>query len=153
MRNLIYISFIFLFSCSGSTYYRENCEIDKSGWSKTKPTEFKVHITKNKQPYNTYVIVRHNALYKYNNLWLFINISDPAGNKKTDTVECVLSEPGGKWYGSGLGDMKTLKLAYRQQVTFPDTGIYTFSIEQAMREEPLANIIDIGFSLETVSFK
>jgi len=150
MKPLLFIALIFLFSCTETTYYRENCEIDAGGWSKAKPAIFDVNIKKDQQIFNTYVVIRHNTLYKYNNLWLYIHISDPAGNKKTDTVECFLSDLRGKWLGSGLGDMKSLKLGYRQKITFPDTGIYVFSIEQAMREEPLENVTDVGFSLEYV---
>lgn len=148
MKHLIYFFLIFLTGCTGATYFRENCEMNPAGWSKTQPAEFRVPVTNNKKLFNTSVIIRHTSLYKYNNLWLFIHITDPAGNQKTDTVECILSEPGGKWYGSGLGDMKTLKLDYHKGIAFPDTGTYIFRIEQAMRDEPLGEITDIGFAVE-----
>jgi gliding motility-associated lipoprotein GldH len=150
MNRLLLISLVLIFSCKGSTFYRENIEIDVNGWKKSEPAVFHLHIADNRQAYNTFVIVRHNALYKYSNLWMFIHISDPAGNKVTDTVECFLSDHRGKWYGSGLGDMKTVKMVYRPQVTFPDTGVYEIMIEQAMRENPLLYITDVGISVETI---
>lgn len=150
MRFPYIIILLFLTACTGSTFFRENSEIDSGGWEKSKPATFSVHIDNNKAGFNSFVIIRHSTLYKYNNLWLFIHICDPNGNKKTDTVECILSDNSGKWYGSGLGDFKSLKLSYRQNVTFPDTGIYMFSIEHAMRDEPLEYISDVGLTLETI---
>lgn len=150
MSRIYFIFLILIISCKGSTFYRENQQIDQEGWRKTEPATFRIHVTDNKQVYSTCLIVRHHTLYKYNNLWMFIHISDPSGKTKTDTVECFLSDYKGKWYGSGLGDMKTVKMGYRPQVTFPDTGIYEIRIEQAMRENPLPYVTDVGISVETL---
>lgn len=139
-----------LTSCAGDVTYRENRELPAEGWSKNNPAVFEPVITDNSKLYNTFVIIRHDGRFQFNNLFLYIRITDPAGKQKTDTVECILADETGRWYGSGLGDLLTMKLAYRQKVAFPDTGKYTFRIEQAMRAEPLEFIKDISFTIEQI---
>jgi gliding motility-associated lipoprotein GldH len=54
----------------------------------------------------------------------------------------------GKWIGSGLGDMYDLKIRFWSKRSFPITGDYSISINQAMREEVLPSVFDIGFRIE-----
>ncbi|PKP18256.1 MAG: hypothetical protein CVU05_13880 [Bacteroidetes bacterium HGW-Bacteroidetes-21] len=154
MRALYFLLLtLFLYSCADEVTFRENREIPSEGWSKNEPAVFEPVIKDNSKLYNTFVILRHDGRFQFNNLFLFIQITDPAGNHKTDTVECILADQTGRWYGSGLGDILTMKMAYRQKVAFPDTGKYTFRIEQAMRVEPLEFIKDISFSIEQIDPK
>ncbi len=48
----------------------------------------------------------------------------------------------------GLGDKYDNRILFRRNIRFPRTGIYVFEYEQAMRDEPLIGIDDIGLRIE-----
>ena len=65
-----------------------------------------------------------------------------------------MANPEGEWLGKGAS-LKERKLWYKEGVTFPNKGIYTFEIEQADRSlgkvdgvENLKGISEVGFQIE-----
>ncbi len=138
------------FSCDNSRYFEENKQIAGSVWNRNNIVSFKVPVTDTHSVNNVYLNIRHNGLYEKSNLYLFINIIAPNGNKLRDTVNCLLANDKGKWLGSGLGDIYSNQLLYKKDITFPIAGDYTFEIEQAMRMDNLKNVEDIGIRIEKV---
>ena len=69
-----------------------------------------------------------------------------------DTVECTLADGTGRWYGKGTGfifsDRFQAHVLYKLRNRFPRSGRYTLTLEQAMREEKLSGVIDVGISVE-----
>jgi len=65
-----------------------------------------------------------------------------------DTMECILADPNGKWLGEGLGDIWDNKILFKQNVKFRKSGLYEFSLTQAMRVDSLPMIMDAGISIE-----
>jgi gliding motility-associated lipoprotein GldH len=59
-----------------------------------------------------------------------------------------LAEADGKWWGSGLGDIFSNQIKVMENVKFPRKGVYSFSVEQNMRDNPLLGIEDIGVRVE-----
>ncbi|MFN3875215.1 MAG: gliding motility lipoprotein GldH, partial [Flavobacteriales bacterium] len=62
-----------------------------------------------------------------------------------------LADPAGRWLGKGTGFIfasRHAKVLYRWGNTFPASGRYTMRIEQAMRDNPLPGVIDVGVSIE-----
>jgi gliding motility-associated lipoprotein GldH len=138
------------FSCDNKRYFEENKQIPSSIWNRHNIVSFKVPITDTKSINNVYINIRHNGKYEKSNMYLFINIIAPNGNKLRDTVNCLLANDKGKWLGSGLGDIYSNQLLYKKDITFPTQGDYTFEIEQAMRMDDLKNVEDIGIRIEKV---
>ena len=82
------------------------------------------------------------------NLWLFVEIHFPDGIAERDTLEIMLADHRGKWLGHGLGSKFDSRIFLRKDVIFPITGKYIFLYEQAMRDEPLTGIDDMGLRIE-----
>jgi gliding motility-associated lipoprotein GldH len=57
----------------------------------------------------------------------------------------------GRWMGKGIGGIYDYQFKYKQGIEFPESGEYTFEIEQAMRDIELDNITDIGIRIEKSS--
>jgi aryl-alcohol dehydrogenase-like predicted oxidoreductase len=55
-------------------------------------------------------------------------------------MEFTLQDERGKWNGKGLGDIYEYQLQYKPRIKFKQKGIYTFSLEQNMRDEVLAAV-------------
>jgi gliding motility-associated lipoprotein GldH len=60
----------------------------------------------------------------------------------------VLAAPDGKWLGKGISGLRDNQVLLRVGLRFPRKGAYLFDFEQAMREENLEGISDIGLRIE-----
>jgi gliding motility-associated lipoprotein GldH len=47
-----------------------------------------------------------------------------------------------------MGDIWDNRALFRERMRFPQSGRYTFEIEQAMRQNPLPQIMDVGLRIE-----
>ena len=117
-------------------------------WDKDAPLTFLVDIKDTSQAYNVFVNVRNAGGYRFSNLYLFVNTIFPGGQIQRDTLECTLASPEGRWLGDGLGDIWDNRALFRERMRFPQSGRYTFEIEQAMRQNPLPQIMDVGLRIE-----
>ncbi|GAB6395536.1 MAG: gliding motility lipoprotein GldH [Bacteroidales bacterium] len=98
-------------------------------------------------PYNVILEIRNNNLYPYQNLWVFYREELPGGAVRQDTVQCMLANDWGKWYGKGISLFESF-FPIRSGYTFPIAGQYTFSFRQGMRSDTLAGIQEIGLRVE-----
>ena len=67
--------------------------------------------------------------------------------KGAQSLEFKLAEADGKWLGSGLGDIYSNQMKMMQSLKFPRKGVYSFTIEQNMRDNPLVGIEDVGVKI------
>ncbi len=92
--------------------------------------------------------MRHSSDYAYQNLWLFITTQTPSNKYYQDTLELVLATPQGKWLGkSASGNIVHHHILFEKDFMFEDSGTYTFSFEQAMREQE-AHIDQLGLLIQ-----
>ncbi|MDR2037306.1 MAG: gliding motility lipoprotein GldH [Bacteroidales bacterium] len=139
---------IFMQSCDLQNIYEDNVRIPKDGWHQKEMVKFNVDINDTISECNIYINVRNNSKYKWMELWLFVNTHSPQGLSQRDTLKIMLADDHGKWLGHGLGDKFDTRLLYQQNIRFPVSGTYTFEYEQAMRDELLIGIDDIGLRIE-----
>ncbi len=146
---LLAFLFIFLVSCGNNTVYEEYVTIEKSGWEKFKPVVFEINAPDTISSYDLFVHVRNNNNYPYSNLYLLNTVEFPDGYTITDTLNYLLAQPNGKWVGKGVGALKSNKFSFRAtSLVFPEKGIYKFTFWQAMRQDTLEGIEDMGLSIE-----
>ncbi|MBI5217980.1 MAG: gliding motility lipoprotein GldH [Bacteroidia bacterium] len=142
------MAWVFLFTgCDKNRIYEENKEIPDGVWDRSNKIKFSVQINDTVNAHNIYANLRNSGEYPYRNIYLFITTSSKGVTAK-DTLECMLADEKGKWYGSGLGDIFDYRVLYKKNVKFPHSGIFTFEFEQAMRMEKLPHIADIGLRIE-----
>ena len=138
--------FLVCLSCAKTVFYEKYQTIDNP-WDKNKEYFFTCEIEDNSVSYNISLEIRNNNLYPYQNLWLFCSEVQPAGVILRDTIECMLADDFGKWYGTGIS-IYHLSIPVRTRHIFPYKGKYTFNIRQGMRDERLKGIEQIGVCIE-----
>jgi gliding motility-associated lipoprotein GldH len=138
-------------ACDTKRFFEENKTLENGVWSIHHRASFQVDITDSLARYDLFLNVRNDGEYPYSNLYLFIHTVLPGGRTATDTVECQLADPDGKWRGSGFGNVKFNRFLFQKGMIFPQKGRYHFEIEQAMRVNELKGIRDIGIRLEKQS--
>ncbi len=148
-KNILFIGLLLFFGAcqKADTIYEKNYKITGT-WNKDSCLLFTPEIKDSLSPYNLIISVKHNHMYPNSNLWLFMATRSPAGKLHVDTMECILANEHGQWYGNGRGDSKSLRLPYRLNTGFHEVGVYTFSLQQGMRYDELPAIEQIGFSIE-----
>lgn len=144
------IGFFLIISCNLKESYYENSSELSSQWNQTKPVKFSFPIKKENQKFNIFLVLRNNNDYPYSNIYLFTELSSPKGEKIIDTLEYQLAYPNGEWVGSGLGAIKQNTLVYKENITLKDTGKYQLKIKQALRDNLLTGIEDIGLIVEKI---
>ncbi|MGZ0015412.1 gliding motility lipoprotein GldH [Yeosuana sp. AK3] len=158
MRNsltvLILALMVLVVSCDSKRVFDEYKTVP-NGWNKDSIMSFSLHPPDSIKPYNLFVNLRNTSQYKYSNIFLIVEMVFPHGKTIKDTLEYRMADPGGKFLGSGIMDVKENKLWYKENVIFSESGDYTVNIQHAMREngkvngvEALEGITDIGFRIE-----
>lgn len=143
MRICSVILLLFLIACSGKEAYSEFRSFPNSEWDLHEAVRFKAPIKNISQAYDIFFEIRNTNDYSYRNLWLFVDYQMPKGQVRSDTINVELADDYGKWYGTGIG-LFSYTFPYELNVQYPDTGTYTYTIRQGMRNNPLTGISDIG---------
>lgn len=143
---------LMLAGCVGHVVFQEDAEVPDGTWTRSWKPRFAFDITDTTSQHDIYLDIRHTGDYRFSNLYIFTTLEGPEGHSFTDTVECTLADPTGRWYGKGTGfifsDRFQAHVLYRMNNRFPRSGRYVFTLEQAMRTEDLDGVIDVGVSVE-----
>lgn len=143
---------LLLIGCTSHVVFQEDAEVPNGTWSRSWKPQFSFDIQDTTSQRDIYLDIRHTGDYRFSNIYIFTTLEGPSGHSFTDTVECTLADPTGRWYGKGTGfvfsDRFQAHVLYRMNNRFPRSGRYMFTMEQAMRMEDLSGIIDVGISVE-----
>jgi gliding motility-associated lipoprotein GldH len=147
---LICLTLVLLFfeGCDNTGIYRQNFKVSDELWNQDEIMVFTPNITDTVNGFDICFTIRHTNYYPLSNIILFVTITSPDNQEVTDTLNYLLADKKGKWKGSGLGDIYDLSLPYKQNIRFPQQGIYTFEVIHGMRKNPLPGVIDVGMSIK-----
>jgi gliding motility-associated lipoprotein GldH len=139
---------IFLSACSfsGDMYYRFYA-VDEGVWHKDSVARFEVFVGDTLSPHDVWLTLRNDNRYPYQNIWLFVSLQNPAGAIRRDTIEYRLADDSGKWYGTGFSLYEST-VPYETSVVYPRSGVYVYTVTQAMRDDRLQGINDVGLRIE-----
>lgn len=148
-----------ILSCDSNRIFDEYKSIDNT-WNKNEKVSFTFEPKDTLSTRNLFVNLRNNNDYKFSNLFLIVELNYPNGKIITDTLQYKMTEPNGKFLGTGFGEVKENKFWYKGQndtFVFDESGTYTISIGHAMRENGKVNgvtelegITDVGFRIESI---
>jgi len=141
---LLFGFLIMLNACKMNSIYDESISIENSSWYKDDLAKFEVAIDDTIQSYDFYINIRNTTDYRYSNLYVFLITRYPNRNVSRDTIEFVLADIEGKWFGKGWGAVKENSVLLSSNMRFPLKGTYEFKIQQAMRQDTLDGISNIG---------
>lgn len=145
---------LFMAGCTGHVSFQENARVPQGAWDRDWKPQFTFEVDDTLAQRNVFLDIRHTGDYPFSNIYLFVNLEGQSGHLFTDTVECTLADPAGRWYGKGTGfifsDRFQAHVLYKMNNRFPRQGRYVLTLEQAMRTEKLPGLIDVGISIEEV---
>ncbi|MCL6266734.1 gliding motility lipoprotein GldH [Flagellimonas myxillae] len=158
MHNKIYYALVFLLglvSCNSNLVFSEYEAMSNGKWEMDEALDFEFSDLDSVQRHNMFINIRNDNTYPFSNLFLITELEFPDGNTQKDTLEYKMAEPTGEWLGKGLGSIKENKLWYKENIVFPDSGVYKLSVVHAMRKNGevdglhiLEGITDVGLEIE-----
>ncbi|MCU7617680.1 gliding motility lipoprotein GldH [Chryseobacterium sp. PBS4-4] len=119
-------------------------------WGKKAEQKFKLEISDPQNPKNIIFVVRNNNEYPYSNIRFIVNFKNLKSKiAQVDTLNYILAKPNGEWLGTGFGETKETLFQYKTNYKFPEKGTYEVGVMQAMRNDNLPGIEDLGIKVET----
>ena len=141
---------LFFISCRQIDVFEKNATIPNYKWDNKYKATGTFSISDTLAAYNIYIVLRHMDSYQYNNIWLNIGLQAPGDTMYVQRVPLTLAADDAKgWEGTGMDDIwEVRKLINGQPRRFIKKGQYNFSISQAMRDNPLPGIMNVGLRVE-----
>jgi gliding motility-associated lipoprotein GldH len=138
---------LFLASCTTIDLYEKSVAIPGHAWKSSFKPSFSFIIKDTTVPYQFFLILRHNEKYNYNNIYINLYVQPPEKDS-TQKIQLPLTLATSEgWLGSGMDDIYEHHIPLGEQQTLK-AGIYNFTIEQIMREDPLENVLNVGLRIE-----
>jgi gliding motility-associated lipoprotein GldH len=147
-------------SCTTIDLYERVVPIPGHQWRSNYQPQFSFEIRDTAVPYEAFVILRHNNRYRYNNIWVNLATGTGADSLQKIGLELPLANKQG-WLGIGMGDAFEHRVRIGNEIQklgfvtlapegfyFNRAGTYTFTLEQIMRDDPLAEVMNVGLRLE-----
>ncbi len=149
------ILFLAFISCDKNRVFDEYKSVDNA-WHKDSVVTFTLPDIDVQKKYNLYLNLRDNKAYPFNNIFLIVSMEQPDKKVAVDTLEYQMANPDGSLMGEGFTDVKTSKLVYKENFTFPKKGKYVIKIQHATRQTgkiggvvKLDGITDVGLRIES----
>ena len=146
------VSVFVLSSCQTIDLYEKTVTIPGHQWKSSFQPSFSFTIKDTSVPYKVYVTLRHFDKYNYNNIYLRISTRQPGDDSaRAAMYPFDLGNDEQGWKASGMDDIYEHRLPVTpegQSFYFRRKGEYTLTLEQAMREDPLENVLNVGIRIE-----
>ncbi len=143
----------FCVGCGERPYYENTSAIHEKEWHSSDVISYTFKVTDTLAYYDFYLNLRTTTSYEWANLYVFVDMESPNDLVYRDTVELPLADPTGRWYGKNSGSLVENSILFFKNVNFDLTGEYSISFTQAMRQDPLPHISDVGIRIEEVKGK
>ena len=156
MNKVFYIFVIscFFVSCGDADIVYQNSKvIENSTWNKNESVSFDFDINDTTEFYDFYFNLRTTNLYEWSNLYLFVEIGSPEEQFNIDTVEFSLANSVGEWTGISSGSIINNKILFISKKRFPALGTYKLTFNQAMRQDHLTEVMDVGIIIKKAVLK
>lgn len=156
MNRIIYIFAIslLLVSCGDADIvYQDSKKIENNTWNKNESISFDFDIQDTTEFYDFYFNLRTTNSYEWSNLYMFVEIKSPEEQFNIDTVEFLLANSVGEWTGVSSGSIINNKILFISKKRFPSLGTYKLTFNQAMRQDDLTEVMDVGIIMKKAEVK
>ncbi len=138
-----------LTSCDSELIYEENQAFENNTWSYDDPKEFSFELEDSLTPVKIYINLRTTIDYQFSNIYMYLHLDFPGGYSDVDPLEFFLAQADGKWLGETSGTVVENRAMITQgYLMYP--GKYTFKLEQAMYDNDLTEVLDVGIRVENL---
>lgn len=145
------LAFMLLSSCQSNGVFEKVAFFQKHEWAASNQPEFQFTVTDTNALYHIYAVVRHEDAYRYNNLWVHFSTQSPGDSAKKQLINLRLADNRRGWLGTGMDDIFDHRIRLTKGPIQLKSGTYKFTLQQAMREDPLPYMLNAGIRVEKVA--
>lgn len=147
---LTMMAVLFITSCQKKSAYQNAETIPDSKWALGDVVSFRDSLTESDpEKLHFEINLRHTNIYPYQNIWLYIQTKCSDGTTRMDSIDWTISEPNGRWLGTGWGSL------YNLSYQLPDLEIkknnqkrwFYIEIQHGLRDEYIKGVENIGVRL------
>ena len=150
----IFVISLLLSSCGDADIVYQNSKVmENNTWNKNEGVSFDFEITDTTEFYKFYLNMRTTNLYEWSNLYMFVEIESPEDRSNIDTVEFVLANSVGEWTGVSSGSIINNNMLFIPKLRFQSLGTYKLTFNQAMRQDNLTEVMDVGIIIKKAELK
>jgi gliding motility-associated lipoprotein GldH len=148
----IYLVFalVLITSCKTVTLYEQNTIYPDHQWSSKTINGYQFNIEDTNTMYKVFFVIRHHNAYHYKNIWLQVNMKAPGDSIVKQAMNLNLADDLNGWLGTGMDDIYDQRIPITPKPIKLHKGVYHFSVQHTMREDPLQNILSTGIRVEKV---
>lgn len=137
------------YSCSvAHNDFSQYHNLPSEGWAYSDTLTFLTEIPDTTASGRLVMSIRHDNEYPYSNLWIEVTTMRHDSSVKTDTINFLLANQYGRWYGQGFG------ASYQISDTLPSIMTLTDSmpikVRHIMRIDTVRNIEQLGVSFVSI---
>lgn len=137
-----------LFSCEQEqVFFQKYLSLPKDGWKHQDTITYEFDSQDSLAKYDFNLTLRNQTSYPYANIFLFVYTEFPNDKSALDTLNFLLADPSGKWYGETSGTLVESTVTFKSKTSIPYNGHYKMHVIQGMREETLFDVNDIGLKI------
>ena len=141
-------------SCESNPLYIKYNSLN-GGWLKDSVQHFSFPNGDKSMLTSSYLMLRVNQKYRYNNIFVIITVTNSNGIISRDTIEYKVADHFGKFIGSKMINIYELSLLHKKGIQLTPKENYFINVEHAMRNadetvgvERLEGVLDVGYKFE-----
>lgn len=137
------------YSCSvAHNDFSQYLNLPPEGWAYTDTLTFLPDIPDTTASGRLVLSIRHDNEYPYSNLWIEVTTMRPDSSEKADTVNFLLANQYGRWYGQGFGASYQISDTLPAVMTLTDS--LSIKVRHIMRIDTVRNIEQLGVSFVSI---
>lgn len=150
LTGFIIMAFIFFSSCTTNGVYERMSFFPKQEWSSKEKQSFNFEVSDTLSTYRLYLVLRHTDAYRWKNIWVNLELKSP-DTTYTIKREFILAD-NEKWHGTTVDDIVDQRIPFQKSnAPVPlKKGMYTFTLQHVMREDPLQHVMNAGIRVEKI---
>ncbi len=147
------ISILFFSACGPEVIFEKKLEIPASGWTYQDTLHYEFEIMDTSKVYNLFLDLGHTTDFSSQNLYVKLYTGFPNGQRPAQRLSIDIADKTGAWLGKCSGEKCQLDLPIQSNAYFNQLGTYSFTVEQFMRVDSLAEVLSAAFRIEVAEEK
>ncbi len=135
-------------SCSNKPEFEQYHKFENNTWNRFDFVTFEFPVTDAKQEYDVYFVFRYLPDYPENKFKFVFTTYKPSGEMRSSEHRLWTISSDAKFQGKDKGDYIEIKTPVTEEISFPETGIAKFEIENKMTKLHTPGIYEAGLIIE-----
>ncbi len=145
---MLFLLVLVFASCQTIALHEQSTTYPDHQWSSKQSNHYQFIVSDTAATYNIYFVIRHHNAYHYKNIWIELATKAPGDSVTKQQVNLNLADDQKGWLGTGMDDIYDQRIPMNSQPIKLRKGLYEFTIQHTMREDPLQNILSTGIRVE-----